>query len=137
MRHKVPGVLLLAFGLLAMALPALAHHAFSVEYDGTKCSNMTGTFTKLDWENPHVYFYLDVKDASGHVTSWSFETVSIAYLKRSGIQRQDFLDNVGKAVTVRACLGKSGANRGAAETLTMADGRTLKIGADYEHGGGN
>ena len=72
----------------------------------TKCSDMTGTLTKVDWENPHVYFSLDLKDADNQVTSWTFEAVSVAYLKRSGIQRQDFLDNYGKVVTVRACLVK-------------------------------
>ena len=96
---------------------------------------MTGTLTKVDWENPHVYFYVDLKDADSQVTPWSFEAVSVAYLKRSGIQKQDFLDNVGKAVTVRACLGKSGSSkRAAAETIKMPDGRTLRVGSDYEHG---
>ena len=67
---------------------------------------MTGTLTKVDWQNPHVYFYVDLKEADNQVASWSFEAVSVAYLKRSGIQRQDFDDNFGKMVTVRACLGK-------------------------------
>ena len=96
---------------------------------------MTGTLTKVDWENPHVYFHVDLKDANNQVDSWSFEAVSVAYLKRSGIERQDFLDNVGKTVTVRACLGKiANLKRAAAETVTMADGRKLKVGSDYEHG---
>ena len=90
---------------------------------------MKGTLTKLDWENPHVYFYVDLTDADNKVTSWSFESVSVAYLKRAGIERQDFLDNIGKAVTVRACLGKvANLKRAAAETVTMADGRKLKVG---------
>ncbi len=96
---------------------------------------MKGTLTKLDWENPHVYFYVDLTDADNKVTSWSFESVSVAYLKRAGIERQDFLDNIGKMVTVRACLGKvSNLKRAAAETVTMPDGRKLKVGSDYEHG---
>jgi len=143
-RHRVlPGLPLvfslfmggLSMGALLMAVPAFAHHTFSVEYDAAKCSDMTGTLTKVDWENPHVYFYVDLKGADNQVTSWSFEAVSIAYLKRSGIQRQDFLDNMGKVVTVRACLGKSAsARRAAAETLKMADGRSMRVGSDYEHG---
>jgi hypothetical protein len=133
MRHRVLLGLPLILGLLAA--PAFAHHTFSVEYDASKCSSMTGTLTKVDWENPHVYFYLDLKDADNQVTSWSFEAVSVAYLKRSGIQRQDFLDNMGKTVTARACLGKnSSIKRAAAETITMADGRKMKVGSDYEHG---
>jgi uncharacterized protein DUF6152 len=126
---------ILLIGLLLGAAPAWAHHTFSVEYDASKCSDMTGTLTKVDWENPHVYFYVDLKDADNQVSSWSFEAVSVAFLKRSGIQKQDFLDNMGKVVTVRACLGKSAsAKRAAAETLKMADGRTVRVGSDYEHG---
>ena len=119
--------LLLTLGLF-MATPAFAHHTFAVEYDESKCSDMTGTLTKVDWENPHVYFYLDIKDADNQISSWSFEAVSVAYLKRSGIQRQDFLDNYGKVVTVRACLAKIGnLKRASAQTITMADGRKLKV----------
>jgi hypothetical protein len=133
-RHSVLLGLPLILGLL-MAAPVFAHHTFSVEYDAAKCSDMTGTLTKVDWENPHVYFYVDLKGADNQVASWSFEAVSVAYLKRSGIQKQDFLDNMGKVVTVRACLGKSGdTKRAAAETLKMADGRTVRVGSDYEHG---
>jgi len=133
MRRRVLLGLPLVLGLLAA--PAFAHHTFSVEYDASKCSSMTGTLTKVDWENPHVYFHVDLKDADNQVDSWSFEAVSVAYLKRSGIERQDFLDNIGKVVTVRACLGKiANLKRAAAETVTMADGRKLKVGSDYEHG---
>jgi hypothetical protein len=133
-RHKVLLGLPLILGLFTAA-PAFAHHTFSVEYDSAKCSEMTGTLTKVDWENPHVYFYLDLKGADNQVASWSFEAVSVAYLKRSGIQKQDFLDNMGKVVTVRACLGKSSnSRRAAAETVKMADGRTVRVGSDYEHG---
>ncbi len=127
------GILLI--GALLAAAPAWAHHTFSVEYDASKCSDMTGTLTKVDWQNPHVYFNVDLKDADNQVSSWSFEAVSVAYLKRSGIQKQDFLDNMGKMVTVRACLGKSSSGkRAAAETIKMPDGRMLRVGSDYEHG---
>jgi hypothetical protein len=133
MRHRVLLGLPLILGFLAA--PAFAHHTFSVEYDKDKCSDMVGTLTKVDWENPHVYFYIDLKDADNQVTSWSFEAVSVAYLKRSGIQRQDFIDNMGKTVTARACLGKNASiKRAAAEYITMPDGRKLKVGSDYEHG---
>jgi len=138
-RHGVLLGLPLVFGLLMggffMAPPAVAHHTFSVEYDASKCSDMTGTLTKVDWQNPHVYFNVDLKEADSQVSSWSFEAVSVAFLKRSGIQKQDFVDNMGKVVTVRACLGKSSTGkRAAAETIKMADGRTLRVGSDYEHG---
>ena len=145
MRHRVRPGSALVFGLvmggvsmvalLFLALPARAHHTFSVEYDAARCSDMTGTLTKVDWQNPHVYFYVDLKEADNQVSSWSFEAVSVAYLKRSGIQRQDFENNFGKMVTVRACLPKSATSkRAAAETLKMPDGRMLRVGNDVEHG---
>jgi hypothetical protein len=133
-RYRILLGLSLISGLFLTA-PASAHHTFSVEYDATKCQDMKGTLTKVDWENPHVYFHVDLTDAKNQVISWSFESVSVAYLKRAGIVRQDFLDNVGKVVTVRACLGKfPNLKRAAAETVTMADGRKLKVGSNYEHG---
>jgi len=134
-RRKLLGALGAVVTLLFLASPSYAHHAFTAEYDGSNCSNVTGTLTKLTWENPHGYFYVDAKDASGSVANWAFETVSIGWLKRVGTTRQDFTDNIGKTVTVRACMAKSGTKyRGAAETIKFEDGRTLQVGTNYERG---
>jgi hypothetical protein len=133
MRRMLCGVLVVAFGLLVMAKPAPAHHAFAAEFDANKCTDLTGTFTSYEWQNPHGYFHLDVKDSSGAVNSWTFETVSLSTLKRSGTQRRDFENAIGKSVTVRACLAKNGAkNRAAAETIKMPDGQVHRIGQDVE-----
>jgi hypothetical protein len=121
---------------LLQAIPLSAHHAFTAEYDGGNCATVTGTLTKVDWENPHAYFYVDAKETGGSVASWAFETVSIGWLKRVGTTRHDFEDNIGKNVAVRACMAKNGVkNRGAAETIKLEDGRTLTVGTDYEHPG--
>ena len=133
MQRKLSGVLVAALGLFTTAIPASAHHSFAAEFDANKCMDLTGTFTSFEWQNPHGYFHLDVKDSSGAVTPWTFETVSLSTLKRSGTQRKDFDDNVGKTVTVRACLAKNGAkNRAAAETIKLADGQVHRIGQDVE-----
>ena len=133
MQHKLCGVFWAVVGLLAVAIPVSAHHSFAAEFDANKCIDLTGTFTSFDWQNPHGYFHLDVKDPSGSVASWTFETVSLSTLKRSGTQRRDFADNVGKTVTVRACLAKNGAkNRAAAETIKFPDGQVHRIGQDVE-----
>jgi len=133
MQRRLPGVLIAVFGLLVSAVPVPAHHSFAAEFDANKCMDLTGTFTSFEWQNPHGYFHLDVKDANGAVTPWTFETVSLSTLKRSGTQRKDFEDSVGKTVTVRACLAKNGEkNRAAAETIKLSDGQVHRIGQDVE-----
>jgi hypothetical protein len=133
MQRRLAGVLVAVFSLLAAAVPASAHHSFAAEFDANKCMDLTGTFTSFEWQNPHGYFHLDVKDSSGNVTTWTFETVSLSTLKRSGTERKDFTDNVGKIVTVRACLAKNGVkNRAAAETIRFSDGQVHRIGQDVE-----
>src|SRR5579863_1058982 len=133
MQRRFAGVLVAAFGLLAAAVPVSSHHSFAAEFDANKCMDLTGTFTSFEWQNPHGYFHLDVKDPTGNVNTWTFETVSLSTLKRSGTQRKDFEDNVGKTVTVRACLAKNGVkNRAAAETIKLSDGQVHRIGQDVE-----
>lgn len=133
MKHSIRGVLAAICGLFIVAMPSVAHHAFAAEFDATKCTDITGTLTAFEWQNPHGYFHLDAKDASGTMGSWTFETVSLSTLKRSGTTRRDFADNVGKTVTVRACLAKNGVkNRAAAETIKLPDGQVHRIGQDVE-----
>ena len=67
---------------------------------------MHGTLTGIDWENPHAYVRLDVKDADGKVESWSLEMITPLAMKRNGTSREDFLTNMGKPMAVRACPGK-------------------------------
>ena len=72
---KTPRILAAAaatIGLLLVAVPSFAHHSFAAEFDATKCREFTGTLTKLEWTNPHGFFYVDVKDAGGDVQNWSF-----------------------------------------------------------------
>jgi hypothetical protein len=133
MQRRFASVLVAVFGVLAAAAPAPAHHSFAAEFDANKFMYLTSTFTSFEWQNPHGYFHLDVKDPGGNVNSWTFETVSLSTLKRSGTQRKDFTDNVGKTVTVRACLAKNGVkNRAAAETIKLSDGQVHRIGQDVE-----
>jgi hypothetical protein len=133
MRVKPPVVLIAVFVLLG-AVPAFAHHGFGVEFDKNKCMVLKGTLTGIDWENPHAYIHMDVKDASGKTLSWSLETITPLGMKRSGTTREDFLTNMGKPMVVRACPTKEGGTeyRGAAEFLKLSDGLLRIVGQNVE-----
>ncbi len=130
MRLKLPGVFMAIFALIAAAAPAFAHHGFGVEFDGTKCLDLKGTLTAIDWENPHAYFHMDVKDADGNTVAWSLEMITPNALKRNGTTRQDFLSSMGKPIATRACPAKAGGTqyRGAAEYLKLSDGQLRIVG---------
>jgi len=126
--HTILGVAAIAVGLL-LAVPAQAHHSFAAEFDGKNCRDFTGVLTKLDWQNPHAYFYVDVKDESGRVESWSFQTYALITLRRAGNDRQLFLDHIGKEVFVRGCLARNGRkNYAAAGTMKFSDGQLRQVG---------
>lgn len=134
MRVKPPVLLVAVLALLGAAVPAFAHHGFGVEFDKNKCMDLKGTLTGLDWENPHAYIHMDVKDANGQTVSWSLEMITPLGMKRSGTTRQDFLSNMGKAMAVRACPTKEGGTeyRGAAEFLKLSDGLLRIVGQNVE-----
>jgi hypothetical protein len=126
--HRLAGTLA-GVALLLTAPAALAHHSFAAEFDGKNCRDFTGTLTKLDWQNPHAYLYVDVKEADGHVEPWSFQTYALITLRRAGNDRQVFLDNVGKEVWVRGCIARNGRkNYAAAGTLKFPDGVLRQVG---------
>jgi hypothetical protein len=122
-----------AIGLLvagiAMSWPGrvLAHHSFDAEYDAKKPIELKGVVTKLEWTNPHVRFYVDVKDAKGVVTSWDLELMSVNTLTRAGWTRTSL--KIGDEVTVNAFLAKDGSHRANARgSVTLADGRKVFAG---------
>lgn len=126
---RLLGAAMTVCGLLLTTAPSFAHHSFSAEFDGKNCKEFTGTLTKLDWQSPHPYFYMDVKDGSGKVENWSFETYAPITLRRNGTDRQVFIDNIGKDLWVRGCLARNGKmNYAAAGTLKFADGVLRQVG---------
>jgi Family of unknown function (DUF6152) len=120
-----------------LTLPAFAHHGFEFEYDGSKYVTTTGVLTKVEWENPHIYFNVDVKDADGKVTAWRFEGSSVTLVRRTGVERADLVDNIGKTITVNACPAKNGLPRGAAETVKLPDGREIVVARKRYFGDGS
>ena len=110
-------------GLLLTTMRISAHHAFAAEYDENKPATVSGTVTRFKWTNPHAWLYVDGKDESGKVTTWSFEMGSPNGLVHRGWKRTEF--NEGDQVTVEGYGAKDGSNMANARTVTMPDGRKL------------
>ena len=134
MRVKPAGVLMAVLLLLGAAESTLAHHGFTIEFDPTKCMDLTGTLTGVEWENPHAYVRMDVKSADGKVVPWRLEMITPNALRRNGTTSEDFATNVNKPMQARACPAREGAgqNRGAAEYIKLADGLIRIVGQVVE-----
>ena len=93
-----------------------------------KPAAISGTLTDVEWENPHVYWSVDVKEATGSVSHWSVEGLPPSYLHRGKVERQDMLALVGKQVTVHGRLAKDGSKLMFAMDFTLPDGRVIPVG---------
>jgi len=124
------GVLVAALiAAAALATPLRAHHSFAAEYDSDKPVNVKGAVTKIEWNNPHVYFYIDVRDEkTGKVANWAFEMGAPAVIQRRGWTRTTM--KIGDMVIVNGSQAKSGRPHGNARTVTMAStGKVLGAGS--------
>jgi len=111
-------------GLLALAAsPAIAHHSFAAEYDNTQPIKITGTLTRVEWTNPHIWFYLDVKDDKGATTSWGFSGGPPGVLQRRGIPKSVL--KIGETIVVEGFRARDGSNNASGGTVTFADGRRV------------
>ena len=116
MRTKL-AILLAGAGLLLAARPLVAHHAFAAEFDANKPVKLTGTVTRVDWRNPHAWFYIDVKDETGKVTNWGWELGSPNGLLRAGWTRNSM--KIGDVITVEGSRARDGSNIANAQSVVM------------------
>jgi hypothetical protein len=114
------------FALLAFAVSAIAHHAFAAEFDVAQPVKVKGTFTKLDWTNPHAWLYVDVKEADGTVTNWRFELGAPNSLIRLG-WKKDTLP-VGVALEIEGFRAKAGGPVANGRSIKTEDGREFLSG---------
>ena len=129
MKVKLAGVSMAVFLLVSAGHTAFAHHGFTIEFDPTKCMDLAGTLTGLEWDNPHAYLQMDVKGVT-----WRLEMITPNALKRNGTTSEDFAANMNKPMNARACPARegAGANRGAAEYIKLADGLIRIVGQVVE-----
>lgn len=116
--------LLLAAGVVAgSATSLLAHHSFAAEFDDTKPLKITGTLTKVEWTNPHIWYYVDVKNPDGTITKWALSGGAPGQLMRRGIRKDQLV--VGSVVNVEGFHAKDGSHNGFGSRVTYADGRNV------------
>ena len=128
---KIKLAIVVAAVFLAAA-PLRAHHSFAAEFDASKAIRLAGVLTKIEWTNPHTYFYIDVKEENGNVVKWGCEAGSPGALSRRGFKRGDI--KLGDAIIVDGYRAKDGSHLIDARRVTLPDGRIVS-GASAGDGG--
>jgi hypothetical protein len=122
-RFLTSALVALAALTLVWVAPVHAHHSFAAEFDGSKPIMLKGVVTQIDWANPHVWFYIKVKDEEGRTVRWACEMGAPHQLQQRGWLRDTM--KVGDLVSVAGSLARDGSNRANARVVTTADGKTL------------
>jgi hypothetical protein len=123
MARTLSAILIGVASVLALGAPLLAHHSETAEFDSSKPVKVTGTIKKVEWQNPHVWFYVDVKDESGHITTWGFSGAPPGSLMRRGITKEAL--KIGAVVNVEGSRARDGSNNGSGRRVTFPDGKNV------------
>ena len=114
--------------ILFAAAPARAHHAFAAEFDAKNCADVTGILTKVNYENPHAYLFMNVNGEEA-----TFQLSSTSNLRRGGATPAVLNASLNKEVLIRGCASRNGEkNRYAASFIKLADGTVQRLGQDVE-----
>lgn len=113
----------IAVFLVVLATGVFAHHSAIAEYDLEKPVKVSGTVTRVEWSNPHIWFYVDVKNADGSVTNWGFSGGAPGVLQRRGISRTAM--KIGDEVVVEGFRAKDGSFNGSGNSVTFKDGHRV------------
>lgn len=123
MTRNLLTIVVVGFALININQPILAHHSEAAEYDSNKPVKVTGILTKVEWQNPHVWYYVDVKDESGKITTWGFSSAPPGSMMRRGITK-DML-KLGAVVNVEGNRARDGSNNANGRRVTYADGTNV------------
>jgi hypothetical protein len=127
MRHRSGVVLLAAFAMLVLASATYAHHSVAGQFDSSKPVTLKGVISKVEWINPHIYLFLDVKDESG-TTTWALATLPTAMLRRAGLTKETVAGMPGEVVTVDGIAARDGTKHLAwINKITYADGHLIQL----------
>lgn len=112
---------------LTLAAAASAHHNMTALFDLNQRFSVSGSLTKVDWRNPHIYLFVDVRNDAGQAEAWAFEGPSPSFFRRNDIERTDFERSLAKAVTVDASRSRDGSHTGLLRQITLADGKVVSM----------
>ena len=112
---------------LLLTTSVRAHHNMSAAFDFNDRVSLTGTLTKVDWRNPHIYLFLDVKRDGNQMEVWSIEGPSPSFFRSRDISSDEFKVSVGKTISAEASRARDGSRSGLIRTVTLPDGKVISL----------